>query len=141
MDLKNKETIMTEIPQTPLEILESARALIEDEDNWITRAMFCSEFVGYSNEIDSDEFRYADKFCSLGALIKCSNDLSDKVGAVGFLGRASEEILKNKAHDGMFLNVDLFTAAPITAVNDKLGHKYVMYAYDMAIEEAKRQFD
>ena len=132
---ENKEN---NTPQTPLEILESAKALIEDEDNWIKGAMFCSESVGYSNEIDRDEFEHADKFCSLGALEKCSKNFGAKVTAMTFLGRASLELMADIGRH-IVQNWGLPTAGPITAVNDRLGHKYVMQAYDMAIKEASGQ--
>ena len=114
--------------QTPLQLLEQARSLIEDEDRW------SRHYLSEASEHAGDLIR---RYNAEGALIRCYHEkyIGMAVGVFGeaykFLDEASESICHARAKEMAGHHYGVFT------LNKILGHEAVLEAYDKAIIEAK----
>ena len=123
--------------QTPLQLLEQARSLLEDKDRW-SRHFLSETSNGYGMLDPSDvKSHQATRFNAEGALIRCHNGKYFGTG-IGVVGEAYEFLFQASVNLCCARSEEMARHhCSVTTLNKVLGYEAVLEAYDQAIIEAK----
>ena len=113
-----------------MELLERARDLIKDINNWVQRGFACNEYGHYVDTVSPD----AVSFCALGALYRAG----DMSSAFHF---AHTKRTVTRAREMLDEEAREMGYPGIQSLNDFTDHRTVLAMYDRVITGCKRSED